>query len=120
MHAATSKVENSPQGSSCKLKFVHAYNYLIQVNIDFLKWEWKYDENIFGKFLISIWPNIYTHIFVLHVYVGMYVCKYVWIYVCVFNIEIWLERTRFVVLLYFFLIWTCKNLLIMGPNNTKS
>ncbi len=25
MHAATSKVENSAQGSSCKLKFVHAY-----------------------------------------------------------------------------------------------
>jgi hypothetical protein len=24
MHAATSKVENSAQGSSCKLKFVHA------------------------------------------------------------------------------------------------
>jgi hypothetical protein len=23
MHAATSKVENSAQGSSCKLKFVH-------------------------------------------------------------------------------------------------
>ncbi len=25
MHAATSKVENSAQGSSCKVKFVHAY-----------------------------------------------------------------------------------------------
>jgi hypothetical protein len=25
MHAATSTVENSTQGSSCKLKFVHAY-----------------------------------------------------------------------------------------------
>ncbi len=25
MHAATSKVENSAQGSSCKLKFVHGH-----------------------------------------------------------------------------------------------
>ncbi len=25
MHAATSKVENSTQGSSCKLKFVHGW-----------------------------------------------------------------------------------------------
>ncbi len=28
MHAATSKVENSAQGSSCKLKFVHASGFL--------------------------------------------------------------------------------------------
>jgi hypothetical protein len=27
MHAATSKVENSAQGSSCKLKFVHALSF---------------------------------------------------------------------------------------------
>jgi hypothetical protein len=27
MHAATSKVENSAQGSSCQLKFVHAASY---------------------------------------------------------------------------------------------
>jgi hypothetical protein len=27
-HAATSKVENSAQGSSCKLKFVHGLFYL--------------------------------------------------------------------------------------------
>jgi hypothetical protein len=26
-HAATSKVENSAQGSSCQLKFVHAYGF---------------------------------------------------------------------------------------------
>jgi hypothetical protein len=88
MHAATSKVENSPQGSSCKLKFVYAYNYLIQVNIDFLKWEWKCNENIFGKCLISIRPNTHTHIFVLHVYVSMYasmyVCKYVCMQVCLY------------------------------------
>jgi hypothetical protein len=30
MHAATSKVENSAQGSSCKLKFVHG-----QTNLSF-------------------------------------------------------------------------------------
>jgi hypothetical protein len=27
MHAATSKVENSAQGSSCKLKFVHVQSF---------------------------------------------------------------------------------------------
>jgi hypothetical protein len=27
MHAATSKVENSAQGLSCQLKFVHEYYY---------------------------------------------------------------------------------------------
>ncbi len=27
IHAATSKVENSAQGSSCKLKFVHGKSY---------------------------------------------------------------------------------------------
>ncbi len=35
-------------------------------------------------------------------------------------LEIGLEHAHFVVLVYFFLIWTCKNLLIMGPNNTKN
>ncbi len=28
MHAATSKVENSAQGSSCKLKFVYGFNQM--------------------------------------------------------------------------------------------
>jgi len=30
MHAATSKVENSAQGLSCKLKFVHGHKYCTQ------------------------------------------------------------------------------------------
>jgi hypothetical protein len=30
MHAATSKVENSAQGSSCKLKFVHGPRFNCQ------------------------------------------------------------------------------------------
>jgi hypothetical protein len=31
MHAATSKVVNSAQGSSCKLKFVHDESHLSQM-----------------------------------------------------------------------------------------
>jgi hypothetical protein len=34
MHAATSKVENSAQGSSCKLKFVHGY--FLPVSLSFI------------------------------------------------------------------------------------
>jgi hypothetical protein len=33
-HAATSKVENSAPGSSCKLKFVHAYTALFVSCVD--------------------------------------------------------------------------------------
>ncbi len=33
MHAATSKVENSAQGSSCKLKFVHELMLLVSLAI---------------------------------------------------------------------------------------
>ncbi len=36
------------------------------------------------------------------------------------NIKIGLEHAHFVVMFYFFLIWTCKKLVIMGPNNTKN
>jgi hypothetical protein len=32
MHAATSKVENSAQGSSCKLKFVHEWTLEVWAN----------------------------------------------------------------------------------------
>ncbi len=33
MHTATSKVENSAQGSSCKLKFVHGLAYICTLNL---------------------------------------------------------------------------------------
>jgi hypothetical protein len=36
MHAATSKVENSAQGSSCKLKFVHVLTRVVLLEKEIL------------------------------------------------------------------------------------
>ncbi len=41
MHAATSKVENSAQGSSCQLKFVHAKSLI--------KREARYTESLIKR-----------------------------------------------------------------------
>jgi len=46
MHAATSKVENSAQGSSCKLKFVHDFTYNVFTYYDFT-YKWFYLEHRF-------------------------------------------------------------------------
>jgi hypothetical protein len=47
MHAATSKVENSAQGSSCKLKFVHALTFFSLKKINF-----EEEQNV-SQFLFS-------------------------------------------------------------------
>ena len=48
LYAATSKVENSAQGSSCKLKFVHGDYYINYQNF-FEKSEKEMDKLTFGK-----------------------------------------------------------------------
>jgi hypothetical protein len=58
MHAATSKVENSAQGSSCKLKFVHASGFL-SMTFPFVK-SVKFDAISLKRDLFIFQSHIYA------------------------------------------------------------